>query len=51
MPVSLPKIAVLLAAYNCVEWVEKQVASILVQVGRDVTVYISVDPSADGPEV
>lgn len=50
MLLTLPKIAVLLAAYNGMQWIEEQIASILAQTGVDVTVYISVDPSTDGTE-
>ncbi|MGN4051349.1 glycosyltransferase [Pseudomonas sp. SM4] len=50
MSVKLPKVAVLLAAYNGMQWIEEQLVSILGQTGVDVTVYISVDPSADGTE-
>lgn len=44
----IPRVAVLLAAYNGIRWVEEQVASILVQRGVEVVVYISVDQSTDG---
>ena len=50
MPVKLPKIAVLLAAYNGMRWIEEQIASILGQSAVDVTIHISVDPSTDGTE-
>ena len=50
MPVKLPKIAVLLAAYNGTQWIEAQVASILAQAAVNLTIYISVDPSTDGTE-
>lgn len=50
MSVKLPRIAVLLAAYNGMHWIEEQLASILGQAGVDVTVYISVDTSTDGTE-
>ena len=45
-----PKIAVLLAAYNGIDWVEEQVESILSQ--RDVIpiLFISVDLSVDGTD-
>jgi rhamnosyltransferase len=46
----IPKVAVLLAAYNGMQWIEEQIASIFAQSGVDVTVYISIDPSADGTE-
>lgn len=50
MPVSSPKVVVLLAAYNGMQWIEVQLASILGQSGVDVDVYISIDPSTDGTE-
>ncbi|MCU7248709.1 glycosyltransferase [Pseudomonas koreensis] len=50
MPVKRPKIAVLLAAYNGMQWIEEQVASILGQLSVDVTIHISIDPSGDGTE-
>lgn len=45
-----PKIAVLLAAYNGMLWIEQQISSILDQASVNVTIYISVDPSTDGTE-
>lgn len=48
MPVKSPRIAVLLAAYNGMQWIEEQLSSILSQEAVDLTVYISVDPSTDG---
>lgn len=50
MPVNNPKIAVLLAAYNGIQWIEEQLTSILGQTSVDVTIHISVDPSTDGTE-
>ncbi|ABA75792.1 MULTISPECIES: glycosyltransferase [Pseudomonas] len=50
MPVNPPKVAVLLAAYNGMQWIEEQLCSILSQTGVDVTIHISVDPSNDGTE-
>lgn len=50
MPVKHPKVAVLLAAFNGMQWIEEQLASILGQSGVDVSVYISIDASADGTE-
>lgn len=50
MPGKYPKVAVLLAAYNGMQWIEEQLASILCQSAIDVTVYISVDPSVDDTE-
>jgi rhamnosyltransferase len=45
-----PKIAVLLAAYNGMQWIEEQVESILAQESVDVTLFVSVDRSTDGTE-
>lgn len=42
-----PRVAVLLAAYNGMLWIEEQISSILAQRGVDVTIYISVDASSD----
>lgn len=50
MSINVPKIAVLLAAYNGMEWIEEQIASILAQKEVDVTLFISVDSSTDGTE-
>ncbi|WLG88974.1 glycosyltransferase [Pseudomonas cucumis] len=44
------KVAILLAAYNGMSWIEEQVTSILDQQGVGVTLFISVDPSTDGTE-
>ena len=43
-----PNIAVLLAAYNGIEWVQEQIDSILDQINVNVDIYISVDYSNDG---
>ena len=43
-----PKIAVLLAAYNGMQWIEEQIDTIFNQQDVDVTIYISVDLSTDG---
>jgi rhamnosyltransferase len=40
-------IAVLLATYNGMKWIEEQVESILNQQSVDVNIYISVDLSTD----
>jgi len=48
--VGRPKIAVLLAAYNGMLWIEQQINSILGQASVDVTIYISIDPSTDATE-
>lgn len=45
-----PKIAVLLAAYNGIDWVADQVESILSQADVIPTLFISVDLSADGTD-
>lgn len=50
MSSDFPKVAVLLAAYNGMAWIEEQLASILAQTGVNVTIYISVDLSTDGTE-
>lgn len=50
MPVTHPKVAVLLAAYNGMQWIEEQLASILAQIKVNLTVYISVDLSTDGTD-
>jgi rhamnosyltransferase len=50
MPVFRQKVAVLLAAYNGMQWIEQQLLSIQAQVGVDLVIYISVDPSTDGTE-
>lgn len=44
------RVAVLLAAYNGVKWIEEQIQSILNQKSIDVTIFISVDKSTDGTE-
>lgn len=41
------KIAVLLAAYNGIQWIEEQIDSILNQVGVDLQIFISIDISTD----
>ena len=43
-----PRIAILLAAYNGMQWIEAQLNSILKQKNVGVEVFISVDPSTDG---
>lgn len=45
-----PRVAVLLAAYNGMAWIEQQVGSILAQTRVAVSIYISIDPSSDGTE-
>lgn len=45
-----PRIAVLLAVFNGVKWLPEQLHSILNQVRVDVTIFVSVDSSADGSE-
>ncbi|WP_447776944.1 glycosyltransferase [Pseudomonas chlororaphis] len=51
MSVKHPKVAVLLAAFNGMQWIEEQLSSILGQSGVDLTIHISIDPSIDGTEV
>lgn len=48
MPTQNSKVAVLLAAYNGMSWIQDQIASIHAQVDVDVHVFISVDHSTDG---
>lgn len=43
-----PTVAVLLAAFNGMQWIEEQVSSILEQDGVHVVLFISVDKSTDG---
>ena len=43
----VPRVAVLLAAYNGALWIEEQLASIEAQQGVSVTLFISVDDSSD----
>ncbi|RRV08485.1 glycosyltransferase family 2 protein [Pseudomonas sp. v388] len=50
MSSELPKVAILLAAYNGMSWIEEQLDSILKQTNVSVSVFISVDPSTDGTE-
>ncbi|KPB74950.1 glycosyltransferase family 2 protein [Pseudomonas cannabina] len=45
-----PKVAVLLAAYNGMAWIEAQLDSLLKQTNVCVSVFISVDTSTDGTE-
>jgi rhamnosyltransferase len=45
------KVAVLLAAYNGMQWIEEQINSILAQKNVDVTMFVSVDLSTDGTEL
>jgi rhamnosyltransferase len=42
-----PKVAVLMAAYNGMRWIEEQIESIFSQVDVDLFLYISVDLSSD----
>ncbi len=46
-----PKIAVLLAAYNGMLWIDEQLESIQTQIGVYPHVFISVDASTDGTDV
>ena len=45
-----PRLAVCLAAYNGMQWIDEQITSIKAQEGVDVNIYISVDVSTDGTE-
>lgn len=44
---SKPHVAVLLAAYNGMRWIDEQISSILGQHGVNIVIYISVDVSSD----
>ena len=44
------KVAICLAAYNGAPWLNEQIDSVLAQADVDVTLFISVDRSADGTE-
>lgn len=44
------KVAVLLAVFNGVDWVEEQIKSILNQKNTDIHIFISIDPSDDGSQ-
>ena len=50
MSAEYPTVAVLLAAYNGIAWIEQQLDSILAQTHVRVSLFISVDPSSDGTE-
>lgn len=45
-----PRIAVLMATYNGLQWIQEQLESILKQQNVDVTLYISDDGSSDGTD-
>jgi rhamnosyltransferase len=42
-----PRVAVLLAAYNGLDWIRDQLKSIFIQIEVDLTIFISVDLSND----
>ncbi len=44
------RVAVLLAAFNGLPWIEEQIRSILSQEGVQLTLFVSVDKSTDGTE-
>lgn len=44
------KVAILLALYNGIEWIDEQVDSILNQENINVHIFISIDPSNDGSQ-
>lgn len=46
----IPKIAVILAAYNGQEYISEQINSILMQKNVSVQIFVSVDQSSDGTE-
>jgi rhamnosyltransferase len=45
-----PRVAVLMATYNGMEWLQAQLDSILTQENVDVTLYVSDDGSSDGTD-
>lgn len=45
-----PKVAILLAVYNGMPWIEEQVQSIFDQQGVNISLFISIDPSSDDSE-
>jgi rhamnosyltransferase len=47
---NLPSVAVCLAAFNGVRYLQQQVDSIFDQAGVDITLFVSVDRSTDGTE-
>ncbi|WP_417447325.1 glycosyltransferase [Kangiella sp.] len=47
----VPKVVVLMAAYNGMEWIQEQVNSIFSQKNVDITLIISVDISNDGTDL
>jgi rhamnosyltransferase len=47
---SIPRVAICLAAFNGMRWIEEQLNSILAQLSAHVTVFVSVDKSSDGTE-
>ncbi len=49
-PVARPRFAVILAAYNGMDFIEGQIDSILCQKEVDLQIFISVDQSSDGTE-
>jgi rhamnosyltransferase len=50
MSSDVPKVAVLLAAYNGMAWIEEQLASIQAQTAVNASIFISVDTSTDGTD-
>ena len=49
--INKPKIAVVLAVYNGMQWLHEQIQSILNQQAVEVSIFISIDPSSDESEV
>lgn len=47
---TIPSVAVCLAAFNGLRYLQEQVDSILAQTGVDTTLFVSVDTSSDGTE-
>ena len=49
-PKASPRVAIMLAAFNGMQWLPEQLDSILKQADVSVTVFVSVDQSTDGTE-
>ena len=47
---SYPSVAVLIAVFNGIQYLEEQIASILAQEGVNIKIFVSVDISSDGSE-
>lgn len=49
--IEMPRCAVLLAAYNGMQYIEEQIQSILNQTNICLTIFVSIDVSSDGSEI